>query len=89
VFAVDGYSSHCERTQSECERMRNRVVRTEGPCAPEAAVHCFRYVSKGFAMSDTVELSCSADQQHCIERRARVFESDQGHRMVGDCEVVD
>jgi hypothetical protein len=64
-------------------------MRTDGPCEPAATAHCFRFVSKGIAMIDTVVLSCTAERPHCDERRSRVIESDQGHRMLGDCEVLD
>jgi hypothetical protein len=89
VYAADGFASHCDRQQSDCERVRSRYRRPAGPCAPEPFAHCFRYVSKGVAMSDTVVLACAALQEHCDERRGRVSETDQGTRMVGGCEVVD
>lgn len=89
VYSVDGYASHCERQHGDCERVRGRSRRPAGPCVAEPFAHCFRYVSKGYAMSETLVLSCAALQEHCDERRGRVIETDQGGRMVGGCEVVD
>jgi hypothetical protein len=88
VYASDGFSSHCERTQTDCEQVKNRSLRPAGACTPEPSAYCFRYVSKGFARSDTVVLECSVEPAHCEDTRARVFELGQS-RMLGECEDVE
>src|SRR5262245_44840293 len=51
VDAADGFSSNCERALSDCESMNRRPRRRAGPCSPEPAAHCFRYVNKGLTIN--------------------------------------
>jgi hypothetical protein len=88
VFSDDGYASNCERSVVDCESMRKPPLRRAGPCSPEPAAYCFRYVNHGLRIPGAVVNECAAADIHCEGRRGQLSETLKPGSVLGECELV-